>query len=477
MSRWLTWVWVLAVLLVEGCKKEDDSVDSYFERTEQTIQNLEDELVKPENGWILSYSPVLSSGEYKIWLSFQKNGEVYINSDLGAQNGEFGEDTLFYRVDIGSGVELVFETYGIFHYLFEQEGSTFGAEFEFGYVGKQGDKLVFESLSDLGFQDLTRIVLTPANTQSQLISEYQIDLDLRNFDPYKPRRLFIDLVELPKVAIVSQSQNVTMLAGLDLNKRILVLDYAVNGTVLDSLDYGLGFDFNDQAVKYKFQDERLVFLEPIEFSMAGKAFNIESFGFGSVSNTGKSACPFDSEGVPVYTSNNDQLGSADWVSTYYSADGLGFRNRDDTVEIGLYSINTQFLFDDSLNTLIDERIFTDNYPDASDFLITYEGDLDSLPSFSVGIRLDGGTKIYLQKYDSVKIHGNRLEINLQDDYYFYPEPDSVELEQFKLNNIMSNLFEDKTIYIYQLSGFNADIYWLTNPCNSYNIFLVKRIGL
>ena len=112
-------------------------------------------------------------------LTFDEEGAVRIKSDLANNSGEFFDQTLPYRIDSNLGMELVFETFGVFHYLFEIDANTFGAEFEFVYKGKEGGNLIFESKTD----EINPTVLTfePASANDENLLSRQLSENIEAF--------------------------------------------------------------------------------------------------------------------------------------------------------------------------------------------------------------------------------------------------------------------------------------------------------
>jgi hypothetical protein len=126
-----------------GCTEEENDLPSVEVRKSEAIEDLVDLLTDPINGWKIDYQPVDNAGIYFMVLQFNDDGEVRILSDVGANEGEFFDQTLTYRIDAALGLELILETYGVFHYLFELESANFGGEFEFVFVEGDDNKLIF----------------------------------------------------------------------------------------------------------------------------------------------------------------------------------------------------------------------------------------------------------------------------------------------------------------------------------------------
>ncbi len=141
-------LFALLALVFTSCK-DDDAVfeQSADERSAAAISALRSELTAQP--WRTLYKPVDDSGSFWVLLNFNSNGSVTLQSDLAADDGRYFEQTITYRIDNSLGLELIFETYCMFSYLFEQYSASFHAEFEFNYVNKTPDNhLVFSSKTD-----------------------------------------------------------------------------------------------------------------------------------------------------------------------------------------------------------------------------------------------------------------------------------------------------------------------------------------
>jgi hypothetical protein len=246
----------LAAFLI-SCDNETERVfDKPAEqRVAEAIQALKDDLTAPENGWRLKYQPEDESGAYWLIVHFKEDNKVVIESDLGANDGEFFMDTLTYRIDNSIGLELIFETYSVFSFLFEHDQATFFAEYEYLYVNKTPEgSLVFRSKSDPGTP--TIIVLEEAAPgDSELLGQevaenintisgdiggllfsspgYQLtydDLDLKLFLTLDEVRRTIDFSNASKKTTTAGSQPINFSTGYYLQGDSLVLQEPLTGT-------------------------------------------------------------------------------------------------------------------------------------------------------------------------------------------------------------------------------------------------------
>jgi len=77
----------------------------------------------------------------------------------------------------------------------------------------------------------------------------------------------------------------------------------------------------------------------------------------------------------------------------------------------------------------------------------------------------------LRELSSITREGNKLVLELADVYY-YSETPNTDDEQ-NLSDITNEIFEGGVVHIFDLPTDGLKIFWLYNPCNQYEIFLVQ----
>ena len=104
------YIWSMLFLgMLAGCQDDEGPrLEPVEERRENAVQGVIDKLTAPANGWRLFYQPSPTSGQFLMLLDFEDNGDVRIRTDVGANGGEFRDQTSTYRVDIGLDLELIF---------------------------------------------------------------------------------------------------------------------------------------------------------------------------------------------------------------------------------------------------------------------------------------------------------------------------------------------------------------------------------
>ena len=152
---------VMALVLVAGCA--DNNVDPLFdqsvnERTDALKSEYLKALTSPENGWIGYYSPNKDFGVYSIVMDFDENGAVKIDSDY---NQGVDNNSITYRIDKSLKIELVLESFAVFHQIFSINNNNNGGEFVFNILSATENEIVLESKTDTG-EDITILTLRKA---------------------------------------------------------------------------------------------------------------------------------------------------------------------------------------------------------------------------------------------------------------------------------------------------------------------------
>jgi hypothetical protein len=268
-------------LLVFSCDDEKvGKLPPVEERVNDAVTSLKNELTGPANGWKLEYQPTNASGVFFVLLEFTDDELVRIQSDLADNEGEFFDHTIPWRIDNAMGLELIFETYGIFHYLFEQDGATFGAEFEWSFMSKDGEDLIFKSISDFA-NDQTNIILKPASSGDENLFARDIARNLDEFSTISPKALESPK---PKQQLYFEDADVSIFWSLDPAKRMVESTLAGTGQDFDDPDFAA--TLLNHISGYKLQNGSMILLEPLEFVLNNRAYSVNEISFSEFSNTG-----------------------------------------------------------------------------------------------------------------------------------------------------------------------------------------------
>jgi hypothetical protein len=397
-------------------------------------------------------------------LKFDED-EVHIQSDVADNNGEFFDHTIPWRVDNALGLELIYETYGVFHYLFELDAATFGAEFEWAFIEKAGEDLVFRSISDLSFAPST-ITLTPAASNDDSKFSRDIAANLNEFVSVGPKALE---VQIPKQQIILHDASVSVYWSLDATKRVITSILAATGS--DFSDPDLQAVVLNHQSGYILQNGNLELLVPLQFVLDGRSYSISAINFSEFTNTGPNYCTFAPDNGPLYTGQIGGLGSVSMISSLFDLEGSAFL----PIPEFPYSVNSFFIFDESGSSLADEGgIIAEKFPNATGFLFYYGFESDTLLSNAVGFIIEdglGNSEFILRGFEPTNTIGNMVNVVLNNDYYFSGTPGTDD--QANLEEITNLLFEGGDMYASDFPVEGLSVFKLFNPCNQHEIFLVQ----
>jgi len=460
-----TGIFILTTLLFSCNEEKVGKLPPVEERVSEAVSSLRSDLLAPVNGWRLEYQPTGESGVFFMLLEFDENDEVRIKSDLADNEGEFFDQTIPWRIDNAMGLELIFETYGVFHYMFELDGATFGAEFEWLFVSKDGQKLIFKSISDVT-NDQTNIILEPASPNDENLFSRDIAQNLNEFTTIGPKAL-----EEPRSRqqLILEDAGISVYWSLDPAKRIVETSLAGTGADFEDPDFS-AVVLNHRS-GYQLQNGAMVLLEPLEFVLNNTLFSIESVAFSEFSNTGPSLCSFGVNDGPQYTGQVSGLGSVSMIASLFDLEGTAFQ----PIEEFPYSVNVFFIFDETSNSLTEEGgIVAEKFPNAVGFIFYYGFQSDTQPSNAVGFILDdgnGNSDLYVREFLPTNTVGNKIQVSLTNNYYHSgtPGPD----DQANLAEITDLLFEGGDVYASDFPVEGLTVFKLFNPCNQYEMFLVQ----
>jgi len=141
----------IAVLGIFACQKNepDDLFDGKTpsERFEQSQNELRTQLTTPQQGWKFTYfTDNKKFGGFTFLMKFTPEGFVNMASDISATASP---TTSKYEIKWGQGTLLSFTTKNYIHELSDamqgEQGKGLEGEFEFIYLGKEGNKLKFKT--------------------------------------------------------------------------------------------------------------------------------------------------------------------------------------------------------------------------------------------------------------------------------------------------------------------------------------------
>jgi hypothetical protein len=432
MKNLLYTLFLIFVLL--SCKDDDVNIfdKSSEQRASEAIASLKAELVAPANGWRLKYQPENGSGAYWVLLDFQENNEVIIKSDIPANDGEFYNATITYRIDNSLGLELIFESYSFFAYLFERDQASFGAEFEYIYANKTPDgELVFKSKTD--FVDPTIVVFEPADASDDELFGRDVAMNLDRF-PAAAKIFYTD-------------KDLAVYLSLDVFKRAVKFNYVA---LKSDLAQGKAVDI---STGYIIQGDSIIFQTPLDVTYKSNQVYIKSLYLNTLTEGEINVCP-EPETVPLYIGKTSRNENITFETSLFNNEGASFRTRSEIYFGHLLNIRNEN----------GERVFEQITTD-----IKYAGGMlfynDSDDFNALGFYIenpDGTTAIVVREFTAVYT-GNIVEFDFAPEISVFrtPHPDT------NINNIdiyLDLMTEGGKTYIYRLDD---QFYELYNPCSGW----------
>ncbi|WP_258102790.1 DUF4302 domain-containing protein [Marinoscillum sp. MHG1-6] len=470
MRRWLKYgtAGMALLLLLTGCNQDADNIGSVEERKAIAKTELKNKLIEASSGWRIDYKPTSEAGTFLIILNFYEDGTVRVQSDVPANDGEFYDDTITYRIDNDLGTELILETYGVFHYLFELNQNSFGAEFEFLYQGETAGNLVFSSKSD-GTEDKTILVFRPAaSTDAGLISK-EIVAQLAT-GGYR----LGDLAGIGANALYQMyypDDNVSVFASFDLGNRRAKIHGAAIGYTFDEVKNASLKTEIQTVTDISFLSEQLIFDQPVNFTLSGKQYTINSFSTNNFQQLDTVYCMGQDDSYSTFDASFDGLGNGELVSSIYSNYSTFFESTDK-----LYQISPFFMYDAADSSLADT--INNSFDNIIVFLMLYESFFNSYtgtePFTGMGwVGLNPKTndlEFYLREMNVLERSGNYVSFELTDGTYI-DVADSLD-ERDALFALTDSIFAGGVIYGSEVLSFD-ELYEVYNPCNDYKFFLFE----
>lgn len=452
---------LLGVFLL-GCTTDDSpKLPSVEERVSEAIGDLRDALNDPINGWKISYRPTNATGAFLILMDFNDDGTVRIQSDVSANGGEFHDHVVSYRIDSSQGLELILETYGVFHYLFELERNSFGAEFEFIFVEEDGNDLVFRSKSDTGF-DITTLVFEEAGaSDASLITTDAVNL---------LRQGIFSVENLGNTGVMGffnfyiPATNHTISTTLDLDRRVIKFLGIAEGSDEASIIAANSISNLSRETAFSLSNENIVLDESQTINFGGSTYEIDQIPIGNFSTSTTEFCTGQQETIVNLT------GSASWGSFNASSSLFQTRNGFQSTTDDLYGVNHVFIYDENDNTISDqiEAVF----PDVVAFQWYYGLEIADSTLTAVGfVTLDefNNVEFYLRGFDVTQT-GNFFQMTFNGKDLI--TNDDATTEQLDgLDNLTDLMFAGGDVYVLELIN-QGGLFLFYNPCNQYKGFVL-----
>lgn len=437
------------ITLFVSCNDDDTRV---FEkdadtRAAEAIATLKEKLIAPPDGWLLKYRPESESGAYYVLLKFNEDNTVNIQTDLGVDEGEYFDQTITYRLDNSLGLELIFENYSFFSYLFEQDQASFGAEFEFNYVNETGDgDLVFNSKSDVGSP--TVIALQQAVPQNADLLGTAVSENIS--------KMTEGLAALTTVLKLSYVQkDVVLYLNLDDFRRTIRINYISSKS---SSQNGQKLNFSSP---YILEGNSIILDKPLTGSFMGNSISIERIMLDDLTSSVAEICA-DTLNIYNYTGSISSNDPIVLETSIFDPEGAGFNQ-----SFGVFRAPLQNIFDEEGFSAMQQ--IEDDIEGALEmqmyFIDTQNGRLEALGFI---IQNTNASVTFALKDFTYTLDQNRMIFEFAPEYTLYGDT-TATVNAAAMDKYLDIFTEGDNTYIYR---YSETLYEFYNPCNGWSFFFI-----
>ena len=455
----------ILVITVLSCSDDRLELPSVEDRVAESTEDLRDELTDPQFGWRIDYKPTADAGTFLILLNFDEDGTVRIRSDVPDDGGIYLDQTVSYRIDQELATELVLETYAVFHYLFEQNQNSFGAEFEFIFDEEDDGELIFFSKSD--GPNPTELVFRQAGAMDANLISTEIIAQLGQ-GSYRSE-ILAGLNPTPLYQIYLPEDDVSVFASFDLGNRRAKVHGAALGETFEELLSATSSVSINRLTDISFLNEEVFFENTISFSINGSSYSISRFSASEFEIQDTTFCSGSEDTNVLLEASFASLGATEMRSSVYSSHSVFV---DDESEF--YQIADVFMYDENDETVQPEVLAA--FPNSSVFVLVYNGiprgfDDGTFTGLGwVGFDENNALEFYLREIEVTNTIGNFLEFSLADGT-FITVPDSLD-ERNSLFALTDEIFSGGSLFATEVLS-SENLLEVYNPCNGYKFFLLE----
>ncbi len=438
--------------LVSACGNNEEELifdKTADERVAEATADLRQKLTAPTNGWIMRYQPVPESGTYNVLLNFDADGGVRIRTDFGVNNNEFYDQMNTYRVDNSLGLELIFESYSFFSYLFEQNGATFEAEYEFVYVNETPNgELVLTSKTDLSFTSSTIVVLEPAPSNAEQLLGRQINSNLETLSATLG-------VVSPVYRLNYANRDLSLYLSLNTFLRQINFTYAtpLSGANAQAVNFSTG---------YRVEDNTIILDDPLSDTYFGVNVTIPAINLRELADAGTIDACNEAVAIRQYQGTIAESGEPVGLFPLLSEPGGGrLQNLSE-----IFVANVGGIYDNGVS--VGQQVF-DATGGAVNFVI-YHIQNEQRTFYAMGYLLqlsEGGFSIPVKEF-TPGYEGNRVTFDFAPTYSFANGDTTVTLNQVALDTYLNNLTEGGQTRLIQTGQTRYEMF---NPCTGWSVLL------
>lgn len=438
------------ILVLTSCKDDDIDVfdKSSDERAAEAIATLKADLTGAENGWLVKYQPESGSGAFYVIMKFTDDNKVNIRTDLGANSGEFFNQTVTYRIDNSLGLELIIQNYSFFSFLFEQDQATFGAEFEFNYANKTPDgALVFSSKSDLSTPTVVLFQEASATDINVIGTTVATNLNTMADDLDKFTSSF---------KLTYTDKDLVFYIAMDVFKRVINITSASrksNTSITQAVDFTEG---------YVIKGDSIVFNTALAGTFLNNNITLKGIKLNTLTNAEITVCT-DPIPTHAYTGVTSANHAVVLESSLIDVNGKTFATTSD-----FYSTPIQNIFDNGFSAR--DAIAAD-ITGAAQMQLYYNYNLGGGQVLNaIGFRIvnaDGTATFALREFTPTLVDNNLIFDFAPDITVFGNPQTAANIEN--INIYLNILTEGDHTYVFE---YAEGIYEFYNPCNGWSfIFL------
>ncbi len=440
-----------------GCEfDKEPQLPSVEERVEEASTDLIDLLTAPANGWRLDYQPNVGGAEYLIIMEYGTDGSVRIQSDVITESGEFRDDTISYRIDARQGLELIMETYGVFHFLAE----VVGGGFQFIFVNEVDGNLVFSTKEG----PLPVLTFQPAgpNDADEISVNAIPDLAEGIFQSSNITGVFVPY------NIYVPTTNHTISISFDLqNRRAHVIGVATGQTMEEIIAGGSGTQVDERS-NFIVRNDILLMDNPITTSHNGSNYTISEIPVENLRELTESFCISTTDSVVRFNSTNvTGIGNMEMTSSLFLTHTTFVEDGENP-----YGASPNAVFDENDNSLLQDveaafpGVVVQQWYQGFDL-----GNGEQLTAFGwVSLNDLNQVNFYLREF-SYTMENNLMSLTLGDLFIVKRDGNEVtDEERQNLTSLTDRIFEGGELLTMEVLSLDGG-FQLFNACNGYKVFV------
>jgi hypothetical protein len=343
------------------------------------------------------------------------------------------------------GLELIFETYSFFSFLFEQNFATFLAEYEFNYINKTPDNaLVFTSKSDPGIPTILLFEPAAANDISLLGQSLSANLNTIGGGFQKASS---------SLRMVYQNKDLVLYFAVNNATRVLNITSA-SRKINTAVTQNLGF-----SSPFVLKGDSLVFDKRFAGNVLSNNINIKGIKFSTLTEGTLNICsdPIAVHSYSGVTSANDLI---IFETSLLDAAGQNFPQASD-----FFSTSINNVYDNGQSAAAD---ISQNLTGAAGMQLYYNYDIGGdEPFYGIGFVMDnasGDVTFALREFVPTLV-GNKITFAFAPDISVFGDQNP-DADINNINIYLDRLTEGDNTYVFEVQD---GVYEFFNPCTGFDV--------